>query len=180
MSAESQLLETAIIISPVERLNLDNHDSLPRHINVVDPFSSDIRQGTKLALCLRETMFRNRFEITGLENEERGNERLQRLGGSVLHNLREDIIGRLDVLHINHNNEPWPDGTDQTWYTGTWQIPTDRNTQINRVHVTQEAPDRTGWKILKTFELKVPVNDFRQDPLYLDSVINPVNKRRKT
>lgn len=179
MSAESQVFETAIIISPAERLREDvDYKKLPLHINVVDPFTADTRQSTRLALCLAETMFRNRFEITGPIKEEYATERLQRLGGSILHNVREDIIGKLDRLKIVHDNQQWPDGFNETWYSGTWRIPSDRRTEISQVHIAQETPSSDAWRILKSYELKVPGNDFRQDPLYIDSRDNPVNRRK--
>lgn len=178
MSAESQLFETAIIISPVERLYRSEFDNLPLHINVVDPFTADTHQSARLAICLAETMFRNRFEITGPTRDEYATERLQRLGGSILHNIRDDVIGKLDRLKILHDNQRWPDGSNETWYSGTWKVPGDRRTEVNQVHIAQETPNGDGWKVLKTYELKVPSEDFRQDPLYLDSLYNPVNKRR--
>lgn len=179
MSADSQLFETAIIISSVEKLREDvDYRNLPPHINVVDPFIADTRQSTKLALCLAETMFRNRFEITGPTEEEHATDRLQRLGGSILHNVREDIIIKLDRLKIVHDNQQWPNGSKETWYSGTWRIPTDRRTEISQVHIAQETPASDGWRILKSYELKVPSDDFRQDPLYLDSLHNPVSRRK--
>lgn len=179
MSAEPQLFETAIIISPVEKFYRDEFESLPPHINVVEPFTADSRQATKLAHCLAKIMFRNRFEITLSSEEDRVTERMQRLGGSILHNVREDIIETLDTMKIEHTNEQWPDGTTQTWYSGTWKIPDDRRTEVNQVYMAQETPSGDSWRILKTYDLKEPSDDFWLDPLYLDSKHNPVQRRKK-
>lgn len=174
MSAELQSFETAIMISPVEQLRKGEYEHLPLHLNVVDPFIASREEVARLISSIVKPKV---FEITGFEHKDRGNERLQRLGGSALHNVHDSIVESLDSLHITHDNEQWQEGTTDTWYSGTWHIPNHR-TKITQLHVAQEVPGTHAWQILDTCDLYAPGSDFRQDPLYLDSLYNPVNKRK--
>lgn len=177
MSDPHALFETAIIISPEERISQGTRERLPIHINVVDQFAATRAQTDRLMRGIAAPLFRNTFEITGFEHGDRGIERLQRLGGSVLHGLHDDIVAVMDRLHITHTNTTWDEGSSDTWYGGTWHVP-GRRTKIDSVHVAQEMPDHQGWRVLRTYNLHVPSDDFRRDPLYLDSLYNPVSKRR--
>lgn len=177
MSVNQPLLETLIIVSPDERLKEGVRDRLPLYVNVVEPFTASQHQADKLVKLISPTLFRNVFEITGLEHKDRGIERLQRLGGMVLHHVHDEVIGAMDRLKIPHDDVAWPDETTDTWYSGTWQVPNSR-TGIKKVHLAQEMPESENWQVLHTFDLKVSDHDFRQDPLYIDSLINPVNKRK--
>jgi hypothetical protein len=176
MSDNSPLFETAIIISPNEHLKPGEYHQLPLHINAVDPFIASESQTKKLAEKIAFTLRRNTFNISGFEQSERGVERIQRLGGMVLHDVHDEIIDVMNRLKVVHDNEKWVEGVG-SFYTGTWFVP-DR-VKVTHVHLAQELPESQKWQILETYELEpLPYADFRNDPLYIDSVINPITRRK--
>lgn len=176
MSA-APLLETAIFISPDQYVRMGEYSELPLHVDIVDQFTASQKQAERLAGRIAASLFRNTFEITGFDHTDRASRRVQRLGGSVLHNVRQEIVEIMDRMNIVHGNVPVPDGSDETWYEGTWYVPNHR-TEITAAHLAQKTPDECSWQILRTYNLHVPANDFRSDPLYLESLHSPVKARR--
>ncbi len=160
---EARLSRTAIVLTPDEQ-ELGTHvTELPRqHLHIVPSFLAGTEEADELARRLASPLAQNVFEISSLESRIERGRLVQRLGGSVLHNIHDEILTVLEDMNIPIHAKPFKEGTVQTWYKGTWKIPETR-TAIGRVLLTQEKQGIGGWRKVLERKLSQPNHDFRTD-----------------
>jgi len=180
MSAEIASFQTKIIITPSEGVYNGRIDRLPEHLDVVHPFRSTVEQADVLAYELTSPLKRYEFGITNLETKSQRSILLQRIGGSALHEVHDRIIEELDEIGIKHSNHKWREGTTQTWYRGTWEVP-ERVTAINGILLVQRIPEKeSSWRLVRDkYTMVKPDTDFRQD-LHTERYRELLNSKKST
>jgi hypothetical protein len=158
MSRGDGLYNTSIFVSSGE-LELGSHVSeLPPNLEVVPLFFASDKDVNKLARNLASPFLRNQFEIICLETKEEDDRVLRRIGGSALHDLRDQVVEVLNDMRLA-SLDTFEEGNTDTWYSGLWKVPQKR-TLVRRIVLAHEAPDRGGWHILRDKELGVPNTQF--------------------
>ena len=163
MLKQSHMEEVVIFATPYERQFGDHIDALPAsRLEVVPPFLTTVTEADKLARELASPLLRSVFEIARLDEVIIDEVLLQRLGGSVLHDIHDEVLDVLDETNISYNGGRWAEDTKQTWYSGTWLVPR-RVTSIDRIIMAQKRPVISGWRKVREYRMGQPNVDFRHD-----------------
>lgn len=177
MSDSPELLATSVIITPNERLSKGSYDRLPQYVNVVEPFQATVTQADTLRARLTVPLFRREFKITGYEHIDYGSRHLQKVGGSVLHFVHDEVVSIAESLHIQGESSVWKENDEDTYYSGTWLIP-EQGATVRKIHIVQLNPADQNWRVLEPHNLKEFNTDFHDDPIYKDA--NLKDSRIKT
>ena len=157
--AEARLSRTAIFITPGEHEFGAHLAELPvQRLYVVPSFLAGIEEADELARQLASPLATNVFEISSLESRIERGRLTQRLGGSVLHNIHDGILGTLEDMGIPIHAKQFKEGTDQTWYKGPWKVPETRMA-IGRILLTQEKQGIKGVRVVRQYTMTRPATN---------------------